>query len=79
MISDEILFLQREFIEKERGNPTFLYMSPENYALLREERGVDIEDEFIQYHGMRIIVSEDIDDMYLTCELNEIFFDEEDY
>lgn len=59
MISDEILFLDREFRDRERGTPSILLISPEDYASLREELRIDEYEDFVLYHGMEIVVSED--------------------
>ena len=62
-ILDEILFEERYFRDIERGLPKFLYISPDNYAELLEQRGVDPLEGMTYFHGMEVIVSEDIEEI----------------
>ena len=65
MIIDEILYLEREYRDVNRGAPAILLMSPSSYALLREELNIDPIEEFTLYHGMEIEVDEYHEDIEL--------------
>ena len=68
MVSDEILFLVREYIDKHRGQPKCLHMSADNYARLLEERGLDPEYDMQTYHGMYIEITYEKDTDLLEIE-----------
>ena len=61
MLRDEIDYLEREFRDRERGTPEVLNISPENLAILREELGLDPEEDLETYHGMVVEVDERFD------------------
>lgn len=70
-IMDEIDFLDREYRIEYRGAPTAMKISPENLALLREELGMDEDDDIVSYHGMYLEVDEMYDEIEL-CSYEEI-------
>jgi hypothetical protein len=65
MITDQILFLDREYRDRFQGIPTTVCMTPEQYADLIEELGVDHTS---YYHGMRILVDEYTNDLCVDNE-----------
>lgn len=71
MIRDEIDYLYREYLDRWRGNPDVIRISPENLAILREELELEDDEDLTRYHGMDIQVDEDFDALKL-CSYEEI-------
>jgi len=64
-IIDQILFEERHFRQIERGTPKRLLLSPEKYAELLESRNINPLQGIEHYHGMEVIVSEDVEELII--------------
>lgn len=58
-ILDEIDNAINELMDK---NPMYIIMSPSSYSLLKEELGVDIMDDILEYQNLKIALTMDTDD-----------------
>lgn len=58
MIKDIIDSLDKS-AKEERKKKKYLILDPYSLAALREEIGLDIEDDLTEYHGYKVQVKED--------------------
>lgn len=65
MITDEILFLVREYKDRYRGNPDVMVLNIGHLEQLKEELGLSPIEDLTVYQGMDLDVREDAEEITL--------------